>query len=131
MTRTREEFIALIKSSIKEEYIADEIFFKVDESQTIWASRGSFKAFSMSEIDDWYFSQGMGDFSKINEAIVFMRNIADEIGFEFKVDGQFVRIKKEEVIKEIEVPSNEQHRLGGMVEAYEKILINREVTIAK
>ena len=34
-----------------------------------------------------------------------------------------------EVIKEVESP--EQHRLGGMVQAYEKILLEREVNIGR
>ena len=45
-------------------------------------------------------------------------------------DAMTVEVEKEvEVIKEIE--SNEKHKLSGKVEAYENILLGRDVTVAK
>jgi len=51
--------------------------------------------------------------------------------FEFEMDYSLVATKgvTKEVIKEVESP--EQHKLGGMVAAYENILLGREVTIGR
>ena len=134
--KTKEELFDLIKKSEGEKYTDsnDIIFTLEDNDDTLYARRDGLYAFctKSSEIDNWYMGSSIGNFSNTDKTILFMRELSEEIGFDFNIDGQIVRIKKEEVVVEKEVPSNEQYRLGGMVEAYEKILINRgEVTIRK
>lgn len=57
--------------------------------------------------------------------------LAEWLGAE--IPETLVTVKETEVEKEVikEVSSSEEHKLAGMVEAYEKILLGRDVNISK
>lgn len=133
--KTKEELIELIKKSDGEKYICSNgvAYTLEDDDDTIYAKRDGLYAFctKSSEIDNWYMGSSIGNFSNTDKTIVFMMEISEEVGFDFSIEGQIVRIKKEEVIVEKEIPSVEQYRLSGMVQAYEKILTNRDLTVGK
>ena len=133
---TKETLIESIKATVDEKYTtANGITFTIEDGDdTVYARREGAVAFltKSSDVDNWYQSSNIGSFNNANKVLTFMRDISEYIGFDFHIEGQIVRVKEKEVTVEKEVPSTEQFRLGGMVEAYEKILINRgEVTIKK
>lgn len=132
---TKETLIESIKATVDEKYTtANGITFTIEDGDdTIYARREGIVAFctKSSDVDDWYQSSSIGNFTNCNNVFTFMRDISEYIGFDFNIEGQIVRVKEKEVVIEKEVPSTEQYRLGGMVEAYEKILTNRDLTVGK
>ena len=132
---TKETLIESIKATVDEKYTtANGITFTIEDGDdTIYARREGIVAFctKSSDVDDWYQSSSIGHFTNCNNVFTFMRDISEYIGFDFKIEGQILRVKEKEVVIEKEGPSTEQYRLGGMVEAYEKILTNRDLTVGK
>ena len=132
---TKETLLESIKATVDEKYTtANGITFTIEDGDdTIYARREGIVAFctKSSDVDDWYQSSSIGHFTNCNNVFTFMRDISEYIGFDFNIEGQIVRVKEKEVVIEKEVPSTEQYRLGGMVEAYEKILTNRDLTVGK
>jgi len=96
--------------------------FKIDGNLVAWINNTSF--------EEEHYNMKIERALSVSSGLLFkhLGQIA-QIGkwFEVEVDDNFVITK--EVTKEVESP--EQHKLIGKVEAYENILLGREVNIGR
>jgi len=130
---TKAEFIETINKDGKFTSSIGITYTIEDGDETIYARRDGVVAFctKSSEINDWYLSSSIGNFKNTNNVLKFMRDLSEDVGYDFSIEGQVVSVKVEEKVVEKEVPSNMQYELQGMVTAYEKILLNRELNVSK
>lgn len=127
--KTNKEITELINGG---EYTKDNgLKFYLDESGDgiIWCKRDEFKAFQSHNnfVDDWYLCSGFGNFSKVNEALLFMRELYSFLERDFSIDGQ-VEITKVKVIEKEVIKVVPDQSLLAKLEVYEG-MFSRKITL--
>jgi hypothetical protein len=126
---TRDDLLKRVKENGGEWEPEPGMIFKTDKSdETVHVrdEKTKMSAFFMKHMGEdmakFYISSSF-NLEDLGNAIEFSRKLAKHVGFNLEVKGA----ETIEVVKEIK-NEKEEARLGGMVQAYEKILIGREIT---
>lgn len=131
---TRQELIDKIEGSIDRKWQPEEdIVFTVEgKDKTIWAKGFGFAVFQMEHGGD-----NMGDFhlssckeiKDFNDLILFIKKVSAHVGYDLKIDG-YTSTPVEQVVVD-KTDKIKESLLAGKVEAYENILIGRDITASE
>ena len=129
--KTREQLSQLIEDNNGEWEPEKGFIFRQDKEYGTmhidWTSRVyTFQAFLMNAKEDMggIHLCSVGDLENINYFIKFIKKIAEYTEYELKIDEA----------KTVQMPVSDkakESKLAGKVEAYENLLINREINISK
>lgn len=129
---TKQELINHIQNSVNQSWEPEAgLKFTMQEDETVyvdWSGKNvNFRAFIMKHNGDAmgeFYLANAGNLRDTNDLILFIKKIAKHVGYELKID-------EAQIVEKPVIDNKEESRLTGKVEAYEKILINRELTISK
>lgn len=116
-------------------YIKNGINFTYDDDGLVRAigriGGVDFNAFIIKPVDtcDFYISTNV-EMSKVNAYVDFVRTIANIVGMDIKISEDHRNITRSETNGRIDMGEAELQKKSGMVEAYEKLLLGRNITIS-
>lgn len=132
--KTKEEIIALIKAQPNKELIYRDISLDLDTDNqgevikcfyggivlTLWSHYGS-------DINNFYVTSMNNGFEQINSLITIYSQLAEFVGFDLHIDNT-ITLQKDVLVEKVVEVKNEKD--AGKVEAYENILLKRNITIS-